>query len=135
MIVLNYIIEDLEDLRIRAEKAEADARQARNETVLERESYEQMHDVAIRHRQDSDKWAALAADATARAEKAEAALARYPTSAADAIICKQQMIEQRARADRYLAAMQALIDGYATNPEYLAAVAAIRAIVEEARRG
>lgn len=82
----------------------------------------------------------------ARAEKAEAELARYDCSAADARICKQQMIEQRSRADRYLAAIMEIGDDRAFirgdwDTRFcevrigIETWRAIRAIVEEAKRG
>lgn len=42
---------------------------------------------------------------------------------------------ERARAEKYLAAMTALVETDGTDAEWLAPLAAIRAIVEEARRG
>lgn len=42
--------------------------------------------------------------------------------------------EQKARADRYLAAMTALVETDGTDAEWLAPLAAIRAIVEEERK-
>lgn len=93
------------------ERLRGDVRVARAETKAERELYEQMHDIAIQHRRDSDKWAAEAAGQRAEIERLRAALARYPTSAADAIICKLETAH--------------------TNADWLAPMAAIRAIVEE----
>ena len=42
---------------------------------------------------------------------------------------------ERARAEKYLAAMTALVETDGTDAEWLAPLAAIRALVEEARRG
>lgn len=90
----------------RAEKAEAEARVARNETAAERELYEQMHDQVILFRRDSDKWAADAAEQTARAEKYLAAAGRLTDAMRTGIVWK---------------------------PEIWAAYQALEKIVEEAR--
>ena len=128
--------------RARAEKAEAERDSLRNRL---KPSLEYVEGTACGYGDDEIdrlteqiqdlKLATLAALTKAGlAMLEENPITPWEVNAAIARLARERDSE-RARAEKYLAAMTALVETDGTDAEWLAPLAAIRALVEEARRG